>query len=146
MMARGARDRRQRLVVMLDLRQVLPVQIRRHLHHQAGDPLVILGIGRQVPLVERLPFFADMAERAAHAEGAGEAAHRLDELGLGNVLGQDLEVGEPIRDLRLGDAGEGDQPEDGERRSPGRAAGRPEVWSRHRRGPPEAVPNPRRTV
>src|SRR5207253_4766064 len=73
-----------------------------HAEHVARLLLLRLLVGSEVVRRQRLTFVTDVTIAAAYAEGAREAAHRIEQRANGNVFREDLEILQLLRrKLRL---------------------------------------------
>src|SRR4051812_24549069 len=96
MMTRAAGDLQCRPAATRGQRVYSPIDLGDHLHHLPRDELGALLIGREVELLERLPFLSDMAELAANTEVPGEVAHDADDLDYRRRLWDDVHVDERV--------------------------------------------------
>src|SRR5437588_9515773 len=88
-----------RLVGLLYLAKVIAVDSRYHLKHDPGSFLRLLLVGREVQFVTRIRLFP-VTVVAANVKGEGKAAHGGFQLRAGDVLRQELEICELVRELR----------------------------------------------
>jgi hypothetical protein len=80
--------------------QILAIDSIDHAHHFTGLPFRLLFVRGEVERAERLAGLTHVTVLASHAQPEGKAAHGVHQLALFDVVGQHLEVGEFVRDLR----------------------------------------------
>src|SRR5215472_1870861 len=83
---------------LANLADIITIDSSHHVQHYASGLLGLLVISGEIK-IEFLLRFLDVAVGTTDTQSEGEAAHVLHKLGLWNVFGQNLQVGELVRQL-----------------------------------------------